>query len=55
MDLFTIGEVCFQFLSTPYFIHQQYEAIFKQDDYFQTHCTENRDMGGIRRKRNAKF
>ena len=31
----TIGEVCLQFLSTSNFIHQQNEAIFKQNDHFK--------------------
>ena len=29
------------------FIHQQYEAIPKQNDHFQTHCAWNRATGGI--------
>ena len=38
MDLFTIrANICLQFLSTPNFTHQQYEAIFKQDDNFQNY------------------
>ena len=50
-DIDTIGEVCLQFLSTPNFIHQQNEAIFKQNDYFQIHCAWNRATRGIWRKR----
>ena len=50
-DLFTIGEVCLQFLSTPNLIHQQYEATFKQDGNFQTHYAWNRATRGIWRKR----
>ena len=47
MDIDTIGEVCLQFLSTPNFIYQQNEAIFKQNDHFQTHCVWNRATRGI--------
>ena len=43
----TIGEVCLQFLSFRNFIHQQNEAIFKQDNHFQSHCAWNRATRGI--------
>ena len=42
-----IGEACLQFLSTPNFILQSNEAVFEQDDHFQTHYTWNRAKHGI--------
>ena len=46
-----LRDVCLKFHSSPNFIHQQYEAIFKQDDHFQIHRTLNRATRGIWRKR----
>ena len=37
-DLFTISEVCLQFLFSQNFIHQQHEDILKHDNHFQTYC-----------------
>ena len=49
-DIDTIGEACLQFLSTPNFIHQQNEAISKQNNHFKTHCALNRATRAIWRK-----
>ena len=43
----TIGDVCLQFFLPQTFIHQQYEAIPKQNDHFQTHYAWNRATRSI--------
>ena len=38
----------YNFFLPKIFMHQQYEAIFKQNYHFQTHCAWNRATRGIR-------
>ena len=51
--LFTIGEVRLKFLSIPNFKHRQYEAIFKQDDHFQTHIVHGIEQHTIFEERES--